>query len=94
MCRQRGTQLILHCRPGALELLLTKQVDEIFIATLERDLALAVLRLVELGVPVIWIGEAKAPQSFRKACRSSWHCRSRRNPARCLPPLTSGCAHS
>ena len=50
MCRQRGTLLILHCRPGALELLLTKQVDEIFIATLERDLALAVLRLVELGV--------------------------------------------
>ena len=53
----------------ALELALTRQVDEIFIATSDRDLALVALRLAELGMPVTGIGEAKAPQEFRKACR-------------------------
>lgn len=53
----------------ALELALTKQVDEIFIATSDGDLALVALRLAELGVAVTGIGEAKAPDDFRKACR-------------------------
>ena len=53
----------------ALELALTRQVDEIFIATSDRDLALVALRLAELGMPVTGIGEAKAPQEFRRACR-------------------------
>lgn len=53
----------------ALELALTGQVDEIVIATSDRDMALVALRLAELGVPVTGIGEAKAPEDFRKACR-------------------------
>jgi hypothetical protein len=53
----------------ALELALTRQVDEIFIATSDRDLALVALRLAELNVPVTGIGETKAPAEFRKACR-------------------------
>jgi hypothetical protein len=53
----------------ALELGLTRQIDEIFIATSDRDMALVALRLAELGVPVTGIGEAKAPAEFRKACR-------------------------
>ena len=53
----------------ALELALTRQIDEIFIATSDRDMALVALRLAELGVPVTGIGEAKAPEEFRKACR-------------------------
>jgi hypothetical protein len=53
----------------ALELALTKQVDEIVIATSDRDMALVALRLAELGVPVTGVGEAKAPDEFRRACR-------------------------
>jgi hypothetical protein len=53
----------------ALELALTGQVDEIVIATSDRDMALVALRLAELGVPVTGIGEAKASEDFRKACR-------------------------
>ena len=53
----------------ALELALTRQIDEIFIATSDRDMALVALRLAELGMPVTGIGEAKAPAEFRKACR-------------------------
>lgn len=53
----------------ALELALTSQVDEIVIATSDRDMALVALRLAELGVPVTGIGEAKTPDDFRKACR-------------------------
>ena len=53
----------------ALEMALTKQVDEIVIATSDRDMALVALRLAELGVPVTGIGEAKAPDEFRRACR-------------------------
>jgi hypothetical protein len=53
----------------ALELALTRQVDELFIATSDRDLTLIAQRLVELGFPVTGIGEAKAPEDFRKACR-------------------------
>ena len=53
----------------ALELALTGHVDEIVIATSDRDMALVALRLAELGVPVTGIGEAKAPEDFRKACR-------------------------
>jgi hypothetical protein len=53
----------------ALELALTKQVDEIVIATSDRDMALVALRLAEIGVPVTGIGETKAPDDFRKACR-------------------------
>jgi hypothetical protein len=52
----------------ALELGLTRQIDEIFIATSDRDLTLIASRLVELGLPVTGIGEAKAPEDFRKAC--------------------------
>ena len=53
--------MILHCRPGALELLLTKQVDEIFIATLERDLALAVLSEARLpGFESVFIDDDAA----------------------------------
>lgn len=53
----------------ALELGLTKQVDEIILATSDRDMTLVALRLAELGVSVTGIGEEKAPADFRKACR-------------------------
>ncbi len=53
----------------ALELALTRQVDEIFLATSDRDMSLVALRLAELGFPVTGIGEDKAPIDFRKACR-------------------------
>lgn len=53
----------------ALELALTRQVDEIVIATSDRDMAMVALRIAELGVPVTGIGEEKAPADFRKACR-------------------------
>lgn len=54
----------------ALELALTRQVDEFVIATSDRDMTLVALRLVELGFPVTGIGEDKAPIEFRKACRT------------------------
>ena len=53
----------------ALELGLTRQVDEIVLATSDRDMTLVALRLAELGVSVTGIGEDKAPADFRKACR-------------------------
>ena len=53
----------------AMELALTRQVDELFIATSDRDLTLIAQRLVELSFPVTGIGEDKAPEDFRKACR-------------------------
>ena len=53
----------------ALELALTRQVDEFVIATSDRDMTLVAMRLVELGFPVTGIGEDKAPIEFRKACR-------------------------
>ena len=52
----------------ALELALTRQVDEVFLATSDRDMTLVALRLGELGVPVTGIGQEKAPIDFRKAC--------------------------
>lgn len=52
----------------ALELALTRQVDEFVIATSDRDISLAAMRLVELGFPVTGVGEGKAPADFRKAC--------------------------
>lgn len=55
---------------NALELALTRQVDEFVIATSDRDMTLVALRLVELGFPVTGIGEDKAPIEFRKACRT------------------------
>ena len=54
----------------ALELGLTKQVDEIILATSDRDMSLVAQRLGELGIPVTGIGEDKAPDDFRKACRT------------------------
>ena len=71
---------VVHVPPGkdsadialsleALELALTRQVDVVVIATSDRDMTLVALRLVELGFPVVGIGEAKAPAAFRKACR-------------------------
>ncbi len=53
----------------ALELALTHQVDELVIATSDRDMTLVALRLAELSFPVTGIGEEKAPANFRKACR-------------------------
>jgi hypothetical protein len=53
----------------ALELGLTRSVDEIVIATSDRDMTLVAMRLAELGIPVTGIGEAKAPAEFREACR-------------------------
>lgn len=53
----------------ALELGLTRQVDEIVLATSDRDMTLVAMRLAELGVSVTGIGEDKAPADFRKACR-------------------------
>ena len=53
----------------ALELALTGQVDEIVIATSDRDMTLVALRLAELGIPVTGIGEVKTPEEFRKSCR-------------------------
>jgi hypothetical protein len=52
----------------ALELALTRQVDEFVLATSDRDMTLVALRLTELGFPVTGIGEDKAPADFRKAC--------------------------
>lgn len=53
----------------ALELGLTGQADAFFIATSDRDLALAALRLRELGFHVTGIGEAaKVAAEFRDAC--------------------------
>lgn len=54
----------------ALELALTGQVDQVVLATSDRDLTLVALRLAELGIPVTGIGEEKAPADFRKACRT------------------------
>jgi hypothetical protein len=71
----------------ALELALTKQVDEIFIATSDRDLALVALRLAELGVPVTGIGEAKAPADFRKACRKFVLVPAKAEPGAVLAPF-------
>jgi hypothetical protein len=65
--KKDGADLALSL--DALELALTRQIDEIFIATSDRDMALVALRLAELGMPVTGIGEAKAPAEFRKACR-------------------------
>ncbi|MFO1202882.1 MAG: NYN domain-containing protein [Tabrizicola sp.] len=71
---------VVHVPPGknagdialsleALELALTRQVDEFVIATSDRDISLVAMRLVELGFPVTGVGESKAPPDFRKSCR-------------------------
>ena len=70
-----------------LELALTGQVDEIVIATSDRDMALVALRLAELGMPVTGIGEAKAPDEFRKACRKFVLVPVKVEPGRMLPPF-------
>lgn len=54
----------------ALELALTRQIDAVVLATSDRDMAFVALRLAELGVPVTGIGEEKASDHFRKACRT------------------------
>lgn len=64
--RKDGADIALSL--DALELALTRQVDEIFLATSDRDMTLVALRLTELGFPVTGIGEEKAPVDFRKAC--------------------------
>jgi len=66
--RKDGADIALSL--DALELALTGQVDEIFLATSDRDMTLVALRLSELGVPVTGLGEEKAPLDFRKACRT------------------------
>ena len=71
----------------ALELALTRQIDEIVIATSDRDMALVALRLAELGVPVTGIGEAKAPPEFRKACRKFVLVPVKAEPDAVLPPF-------
>ncbi len=54
----------------ALEMALTGQADEFFLATSDRDLALVALRLRELGFRVTGIGEAnKVATEFRAACQ-------------------------
>lgn len=53
----------------ALELALTGQVDEIVLATSDRDMTLVAMRLAELGMPVTGIGEEKSAVDFRKSCR-------------------------
>jgi hypothetical protein len=66
--RKDGADIALSL--DALELALTGQVDEIVLATSDRDMTLVALRLSELGFPVTGIGEEKAPVDFRKACRT------------------------
>jgi hypothetical protein len=66
--RKDGADIALSLE--ALELALTGQVDEIVLATSDRDMTLVALRLSELGFPVTGIGEEKAPVEFRKACRT------------------------
>jgi hypothetical protein len=66
--RKDGADIALSL--DALELALTRQVDEIVLATSDRDMTLVALRLSELGFPVTGIGEEKAPVDFRKACRT------------------------
>jgi hypothetical protein len=66
--RKDGADMALSLE--ALELALTGQVDEIVLATSDRDMTLVALRLSELGFRVTGIGEEKAPADFRKACRT------------------------
>jgi NYN domain len=66
--RKDGADIALSL--DALELALTRQVDEIVLATSDRDMTLVALRLSELGFPVTGMGEEKAPVDFRKACRT------------------------
>lgn len=65
----------------ALELALTRQVDKIVLATSDRDMTLVALRLAELGFAVTGIGEEKAPEEFRKACREFVKIPVKVNPA-------------
>jgi hypothetical protein len=74
--RQQGTFRIVDCGPGkngadimlALEAVLLEGVRHVVIASSDGDFTPLALRLAERGVQVTGIGEAKAPEGFRKAC--------------------------
>jgi NYN domain len=52
----------------AMSVILTEQADMLVLATSDRDFVHLATHLREKSVTVIGIGEAKAPESFRKAC--------------------------
>lgn len=81
--RKDGADIALSL--DALELALTRQVDEIVLATSDRDMTLVALRLAELGFPVSGIGEEKAPVEFRKSCRSFVEIGKKKSAADPLP---------
>jgi NYN domain len=81
--RKDGADIALSL--DALELALTGQVDEIVLATSDRDMTLVALRLSELGFSVTGIGEEKAPVDFRKACRTFVELGKRKVAAAPLP---------
>jgi hypothetical protein len=81
--RKDGADMALSL--DALELALTRQVDEIFLATSDCDMTLVALRLSELGIPVTGIGEEKAPVDFRKSCRSFVEIGKKKKSADSLP---------
>lgn len=81
--RKDGADIALSL--DALELALTKQVDEIFLATSDRDMTLVALRLAELGFPVTGIGEEKSPVDFRKSCRTFVEIAKKKSAAAPLP---------
>jgi uncharacterized protein (TIGR00288 family) len=63
---KNATDLLLTVE--AMSLILTSQADVLAIASSDRDFVHLATHLREKGVRVIGIGEAKAPESFRKAC--------------------------
>jgi len=63
---KNGSDLLLAIE--AMELHLSDGFQTFVIASSDRDFAHLALRLRELGVRVIGVGEAKAPATFRRAC--------------------------
>lgn len=63
---KNATDLLLTVE--AMSLILTAQADVLVIASSDRDFVHLATHLREKSVRVIGIGEAKAPESFRKAC--------------------------
>lgn len=52
----------------AMDLMLGRHADVLVLATSDHDFVHLTTHLRERSVPVIGIGEAKAPESFRKSC--------------------------
>lgn len=63
---KNATDLLLTVE--AMSLMLTAQADVLVIASSDRDFVHLVTYLREKSFRVVGVGEAKAPESFRKAC--------------------------